>query len=195
MELCGAKARTTGGQCRKQAGWGTDHFGQGRCRVHSGRPITHGRLSSIKRPAWTERIERFKADPDPLNLLDEVALLRAFVEDLIERWEAIYGPDGALMTWHESFRNPEAQTPPKPRQMPDFSSITTAIDRIGVMVDRIHKHESEGQITLATLNRIAEQFGVDLVAAVQETKIDSETRARLLDAVERRWASVKLGGR
>ncbi len=32
---CGARNRL-GARCRKQAGWGTSHFGEGRCRVHGG---------------------------------------------------------------------------------------------------------------------------------------------------------------
>lgn len=196
MERCGAKAKSTGQTCQKSAGWGTDHRGAGRCRIHGGAtPITHGRYSSIKRPSWVERVERFKADPDPLNLLDEVALLRAFVEDLIERWESIYGVDGALLAWHESFNNPNADHAPKPRQMPDFSSLTSVVDKVGGMVDRIQKHKTEGSITLVTLNRIVEQFGADLISAIQETKIDADSSTRLLEAVERRWASVKLDSR
>ena len=34
--LCGARRRQSDGTCRKQAGWGTDHFGFGRCRLHGG---------------------------------------------------------------------------------------------------------------------------------------------------------------
>lgn len=33
--ICGAKTRS-GGKCKKQAGWGTDHLGSGRCRLHGG---------------------------------------------------------------------------------------------------------------------------------------------------------------
>lgn len=196
MDLCGAKLRKKDRKCRQRAGHGTDHVGQGKCRLHGGlTPIISGRYSSIKRPAWTERVERFKADPDPLNLLDEVALLRAFVEDLIERWESIYGVNGALLAWHESFNNPNADHVPKPRQMPDFSSLTSVVDKVGSMVDRIQKHKAEGSITLTTLNRIVEQFGADLISAIQETKIDADASTRLLEAVERRWASVKLDAR
>lgn len=32
---CGAKTRS-GGKCKKQAGWGTEHLGAGRCKLHGG---------------------------------------------------------------------------------------------------------------------------------------------------------------
>jgi hypothetical protein len=146
----------------------------------------------VKRVALKERIEQFESDPDPLNLASEVALLRAFTLELIERWDEIYGPDGALLAWHESFRNPESTTPSKPRQLPDFSAVTSVVDRVGAMVDRIQKHKAEGSITLATLNRYVEQLGAEVVSAVQETGIDAASSTKLLDSVERRWGSVRL---
>ena len=35
-KYCGAKTRT-GTPCRRPAGWGTDHVGEGRCKLHGGR--------------------------------------------------------------------------------------------------------------------------------------------------------------
>ena len=50
MERCGARARSTGGRCRKPAGWGTDHNGVGRCRLHGGAtPIRSGKYSKVTR--------------------------------------------------------------------------------------------------------------------------------------------------
>jgi len=37
LPLCGAKT-CAGTPCRYPAGWGTDHKGEGRCKLHSGRP-------------------------------------------------------------------------------------------------------------------------------------------------------------
>lgn len=192
MELCGAK-RKGGGTCRNVAGKNTDHVGQGRCWLHGGAtPIKTGRYSTVKRETLRDRIAQFEADPDPLNLASEVALLRAFTLELIERWDEIYGPDGALLAWHESFRNPDNPAPPKPRQLPDFSAVTSVVDRVGAMVDRIQKHKAEGAVSLVTLNRYVEQLGAEVVASAQETVTDADAREKLLDAVERRWHSVRL---
>ena len=36
MLICGAKTRRSGTPCRRPAGWGTDHPGRGRCKLHGG---------------------------------------------------------------------------------------------------------------------------------------------------------------
>jgi hypothetical protein len=35
--FCGARKRQGEGTCRRPAGWGTDHVGRGRCKLHGGR--------------------------------------------------------------------------------------------------------------------------------------------------------------
>lgn len=84
-EHCGAKTRSAG-RCRKQAGWGTDHLGQGRCRLHGGSSLVkHGRHSMIIRASIRELAEAFEADPDPLDLLPELAQARALYVDYVNR--------------------------------------------------------------------------------------------------------------
>lgn len=194
-DRCGARLKSkAGASCSKSAGWRTDHPGQGKCYLHGGAtPIKHGRYSSVQRVDFRERIAKFEADPDPLNLAPEVALLRAFVEDFIDRWEAIYGPGGALLAWHASFQADSDN--PKPKQLPDFSALTGLVDRVGRMVERVHKMKNEGAITMLTLNRVVEQMGADLVAAINEAGIPQSQSDQLLENVERRWQSIKLDAR
>lgn len=190
-DKCGAKAKGTGKPCRRPQGWGTDHPGAGRCKLHGGAtPIKHGRYSGIQREDFKARIDRFLADPDPLDLSSEVALLRAFLEDFVDRWDVIFGPDGALLAWHESFHTGEGV--PRPRQMPDFATLTVLVDRVGKMVERIHKMKTEGAISMATLMRVAEQMGADLVSAINEQGIPRDQSDKLLRAVEARWRSIRL---
>jgi hypothetical protein len=33
---CGAKTKTSGGKCQRPAGWGTNHSGSGKCKLHGG---------------------------------------------------------------------------------------------------------------------------------------------------------------
>ncbi len=82
-DSCGARTRA-GSPCRQPRGWGTDHIGTGRCKLHGGRsPIKHGRYSQIKRASLREAQERFRQDTDPLDLGDELAMSRALIEDYI----------------------------------------------------------------------------------------------------------------
>lgn len=100
MKTCGAKTRS-GGVCKKQAGWGTDHLGEGRCRLHGGAtPIKHGRYSTITRPRVRELLDQYENDPEPLNLLPEVKLLRALLTDFVERYDEI---TDATLAWHNSW--------------------------------------------------------------------------------------------
>ncbi|HKX31501.1 MAG TPA: hypothetical protein VJ302_27690, partial [Blastocatellia bacterium] len=119
----------------------------------------------------------------------------AQIEDLVERWEDIYGPDGALMAWFESFNNPDPDRPaprPRPRQMPDFTAISQVVDRAGKMVERIHKMKNEGSISMATLQRVTEQMGADLVAAINEQGFSQDQSDKLIRGIEARWNSIRL---
>ena len=100
MEHCGAKTRS-GGRCKKTAGWGTDHKGQGRCRLHGGAtPIRSGRYSTVKREGVRQLIEHHAGDVDPLDVLPEIAAARALFQDFVERYDA--WREG-LLAWHASF--------------------------------------------------------------------------------------------
>lgn len=80
---CGAKTRTSGEPCKNPA------LGNGRCRFHggrAGRPVVHGRYSAAHAAKLTERIEAHREDERPKDLSDEVALLRALLSDLLDRF-------------------------------------------------------------------------------------------------------------
>src|SRR5690242_13968896 len=50
---CGARKRQPrypGDRCARPAGWGTEHYGFGRCKLHGGAtPYKHGRYSRVVR--------------------------------------------------------------------------------------------------------------------------------------------------
>lgn len=43
--LCGAKRKQGGGTCKHEAGWGTDHPGHGKCKLHGGATPNHRRAA------------------------------------------------------------------------------------------------------------------------------------------------------
>lgn len=187
---CGAKCKQSPGKCQNAAGFRTDHHGQGKCFLHGGAsPIKHGIYSSIQRYKLADRINELKTDPELLTLLSEVALLKALTEDLVTRWEDIFGPEGALMTWWMNGREQKKRPPPN---MPDFLTIGVMVEKVVHAVDVIQKHQQGKSITIATLNRVLEQFGVEVVAAVQEAKLDAAQSTRVLEIIERRWGAIKL---
>ncbi|MCH7589355.1 MAG: hypothetical protein IIC78_15165 [Chloroflexi bacterium] len=88
MNVCGAKKRA-GGECKNRAGKGTEHLGEGRCRLHggagSGRPIIHGRYSLKHRENLQAKVQKFLEDSKPGSLFDELALERALLQDLLDK--------------------------------------------------------------------------------------------------------------
>lgn len=112
---CGAKTRPGAKypECRQWAGWGTDHPGQGRCKLHGGKSlVTHGRYSQIKRDSLRILIGAYEADPDPLNIMPELATARALFVDHINRY-AEYTE--ALLGWYASWTG--QAPPPDPRAL------------------------------------------------------------------------------
>lgn len=88
MNKCEAKTRS-GTPCKQKAGWGTEHVGEGRCKLHggnAGRPIIHGRYSVKHLESLQEKHIQFLNDPEAGNLLPELALLRALFQDFIDRF-------------------------------------------------------------------------------------------------------------
>jgi hypothetical protein len=248
-QRCGAKTRN--GNCKLPAGHGTNHVGQGRCKLHGGNnPVKHGRYSKINRPRIRELLDEFEEQGDELNLVPELHMLRALITDYIERYDA---QTEALIAWHEStgvgfldakerytiaydkwlvdyevwqksweeYRDqviatqehyrygwteppevavmPMPPTPPqpadyanKPRQVVDILDVAKFIGQIGTLAERIEKQRQEGSITMATLDRVLEQIGVEIVQAAQETVTDATTRQSLLECVERRIGTIAI---
>ena len=80
--------------CGSRAGSGTDHPGHGRCGWHGGRSaIKHGnrRRYNVRTPKLAELIARQDEDPEPLNIIDDIKLQRALLEQYIEDAEKIDG--------------------------------------------------------------------------------------------------------
>jgi len=81
------KAKT---RCGKPAGWGTNHLGTGKCRIHGGsekmgRPPVHGRYAVKHREKLHSKMQEFLNDPAPANLMPELAIQRALLQDFLER--------------------------------------------------------------------------------------------------------------
>ena len=74
--------------------------GAGTKATPGGAPITTGRYSRLQRERLRDLYHAYLADPDPLNLSDELAMLRALVQDFVDRYDAWRE---AILSWHASF--------------------------------------------------------------------------------------------
>lgn len=88
---CGAKTRA-GGPCQMPAGLRTAHPGVDRCWLHGGRKadgtdkrVKSGRYSKTMSSSLGELAEKHLANLDPLNLMPELAMLRALLENYLAR--------------------------------------------------------------------------------------------------------------
>ena len=87
-DLCGARKKN-GGTCKRPAGWGTDHAGQGRCKLHGGRAgapegnqnaIKHGIYSRVYSQDELEAAREMQG-----SLENELAITRLQLLRLIEK--------------------------------------------------------------------------------------------------------------
>lgn len=90
--------------CRQRAGFGTDHVGSGRCKHHGGSSrVTHGqyrRYDLSASPRLNELIEQYQNDPEPLNVMSELAAARALMHDWLDRYALFLA---ALTAWHDTW--------------------------------------------------------------------------------------------
>ena len=103
--------------------------------------MIHGRYSTVKRAALQEKIEAFRADPAAGDLRSELAILRALLQDYLDRF-----PDGVPLT------------------SADISNIYGMIDGIGRLVERIAKILAMTALTQAELQLLQ----VTLIDAIKE---------------------------
>ncbi len=158
MTACGAKTRS-GGQCQQPAGWGTQHVGQGRCKLHGGNagaPIITGRYS-IKRQALAAKAQAFYADPTPGDLTAELVLMRALLQEYLDRFE------------DEKTRLP----------FDDIQRIFGMVEAIGRLVERIAKILATTALTQNEVQQFKQAFLAELPNYVPE----SDKRVEFIAAI------------
>lgn len=138
MKYCEALTRT-GAKCQQPAGWGTDHFGEGRCKLHAGsslRGADHpnfktGIYSKYVRADIRDKIETY-LEADPFDLTNELALTRALLADYLSRFQ-----DGV------------------PMGLDSIDAMTVLTDRIRKTVETIVKIRNESALTAAEVTFLA----------------------------------------
>lgn len=178
--FCGARKKQGGGRCRLVAGFRTDHVGVGKCWLHGGAtPSRHARYSTVKRESLRALIAQHEADPDPLNILPELAAARALFQDFIERYDAWRD---ALIAWHESFQRGEGAV--KPPQVLDVADAYRIVSEVTKIAERIERVRAANAISRADLLRILSEMGrtVELYVA------DDPTR----ENIKAGWREIRL---
>lgn len=160
--------------CKRSAGWGTDRT-SGRCRDHAGRPIKHGRYSSIDREEISDLIQKFEEDDDPLDILPELAAARALLQDFIERYDEYLT---AVIAWHED--NDE-----KPKGILDISEAIRFLEKVTKMAHRERRLQQDNAVSRDDLKRVL----VEMARTVETELDDDEAVNRIKD----RWSNIQIG--
>lgn len=178
-EDCGAKTRQKT-PCKKPAGWGTNHAGEGKCKLHGGsNPVKHGRYSKINRPRLRDLVEQFENDPEPLNTHGELALVRALGTDYIQRYDEF---TEALIAWHDSWKiDPDA--PGKPPRVLDVADAYKIVSEVTRIVERIEKQRAENAVSRKDLLRVMDSMG-----RVVKAHADEKTYRK----IERDWLLTQI---
>lgn len=181
--VCGAKTRA-GTPCRQKAGWGTDHVGQGRCKLHGGKkPTRHGRYSTIRHESVRELAEKMAAEADPLDTRPELALLRALLHDWIDRYHEL---TDALFAWNQAeYRQAEEEgRKARPKQIPEIQDVRPLLAEISKIVARIEKARAQNAISRPELMRLMQEM-----ARVVEHHVHDENT---LQAIKEGWLEIRL---
>lgn len=178
---CGAKTRR-GSACAQRAGARTTHAGQGRCWMHGGtKPgdprVKHGRYRTIKSERLRELIAQHEADPDPLNILPEIAALRALFQEFIERYDV---HTAALLAWHASF---QLQQRPIPEEL--AISFERVVDEWEIALREEHEPTEAQKTDLAQARQYLVTVRESGAAVKPKTVLDLTDAYRVLGEVGR----------
>jgi hypothetical protein len=119
--------------------------------------VTHGRYSLAHRARLAEKAQEFFEDPEPGNLASELALMRALLQEYLERWVTGINPGEKQIV-----------------------GIMGMVEAIGRMVERIAKIESLTALTQAEVRLLQARFA-DIISRYID---DPRKRLQLVDELE-----------
>jgi hypothetical protein len=140
--------------CRAKAGQGTTHPGVGRCKFHGGLQdgdgrLTNGARSVVKKSTLRALVEQEKGRTDPLDLTEELAILRALRQQLLA------GDDDDQV---------------------NTAAAQQLLDGAGRMVERIERIRSQNAISRPELNRIMQEMWRAVDGFVTDDEVKGKIR-------------------
>jgi hypothetical protein len=196
--MCGRRAND-GNPCCLDKGHGTDHLGEGPCKFHGGNKVHTNVYRLIKKAsATTEALDLVRENvEDPMDLRPELEMLRAMVIEFHERYEEFkngliafsksFDPSVTMlmtsnspMIWAKAIAELRGAVNQRPVQVIDVSFTSVILDRIGKMVERIHKINTDGSLTPERVRMYRDA----LVLAVME-ECTPEQAAKIADKLEK----------
>lgn len=154
METCEALTKKNKTPCCRPAGWGTDHFGEGKCKLHGGAsPIKHGLYSKYLRGIRKELYEEFLNSTEIDDLSSEVARLRAILSEIDKE--------------DQSSKNQN-----------NINIVLSIIESIGRMIERKFRINGPPQLV------VNGEFMVAVINIIKLEADDNETKERIANRIE-----------
>jgi len=195
---CGAKKRQGEGFCTQASGWGTDHVGRGRCKLHGGCvPIKTGINSGIKRESLRAVAETFEEIEKPLEMYKELALMRALAVDYINRYdmmtEALLAWNATLQPGYKAVLDDGMVRPPagRPAQILDLSDAYRLVSEVTKIIKRIEDIRAQNAISRSDFVRLMQEMA-RVVEAVVDRRADGDQRQAMKDEIKDRWLEIRL---
>jgi hypothetical protein len=139
--------------------------------------------SAVKRRRVTDLIDELKEKgEDPLNLVEDLYLIRAMAIDFVNRYDEY---TEALINWNKSWQNSkEPEKARKPTRVYDISHAVSLIREATRVVKLVHDIRNQGSITMRTFKRLMEQMALTVARYVKDGKT--------LRRIERDWGLIQL---
>lgn len=149
--------------CRQRAGFGTSHPGVGRCKVHGGvqendKRVRTGRYRYASTTKIQQLMQQHADDPDPLNVLEDLAVLRAALELLIDKT-----PENGTLDDRIKFTD----------------ATRGAVDAISQLTHRIEKLKLAGAVSLDQVRRFLGAVDRVLQLHIEDERVRNRIRKDL----------------
>jgi hypothetical protein len=149
LPRCGAD--TGHGSCKQPAGWGTEHVGIGRCKLHGGSTPSH--VVAARQVQAREAVVTYglPVDVSPAEaLLEEVRWTAGHVVWLRERVQALEADGVADSVWVDLYQ----------RERKHGVDVAAAAVRAGVDVAMVRLKERQGEALVVALRRLMDGLGL-----------------------------------
>ena len=199
--LCGAKKRQGEGTCTQPAGWGTDHVGIGRCRLHGGSTQNHKTAAVTTQARRDVVLFGGRRDIHPADALLELVQWTAGEVDywrhrvcLLEEAALTWGVTRVKEGGDDRGTTEEAKPNVAYGMLVDASNrlerYSTAALKAGVDERRVRLAEQQGMLLHGVLVAVLGELGHDVAPGSVAAQVILRHMAPLREAA----AEIEAGG-